>query len=123
VLFVVNGLIKGEIENPSGQYLGLICDESLTYRGLKLNPGHFHGSILPSCPCRESCLHVSWCVGGRCGMAGSDEDRGRSRRPSAEDRGWSSIGRVLGSRVIRRSGDTVCSLDRAHEDKEREFLG
>jgi hypothetical protein len=56
-------------------------------------------------------------------MAGSDEDRGRSRRPSAEDRGWSSIGRVLGSRVIRRSGDTMCSLDRAHEDKEREFLG
>jgi hypothetical protein len=28
--FVVNGLIKGEIETPSGQYLVLICDESLT---------------------------------------------------------------------------------------------
>jgi hypothetical protein len=24
---VVNVLIKGEIEKPSGQYLGLICDE------------------------------------------------------------------------------------------------
>jgi hypothetical protein len=24
VLFVVNGLIKGEIEKPSGQFLGLI---------------------------------------------------------------------------------------------------
>jgi hypothetical protein len=24
-------------------------------------------------------------------MAGSDEDRGRSRRPGAEDRGWSHI--------------------------------
>jgi hypothetical protein len=24
--------------------------------------------------CGESCLLVSWCVGGRCGMAGSDED-------------------------------------------------
>jgi hypothetical protein len=35
----------------------------------------------------ELCLLVSWCVGGRCGMACSDEDRGRSRRPSAEDRG------------------------------------
>jgi hypothetical protein len=33
-------------------------------------------------------LLVSWCVGGRCGMACSDEDR-RSRRPGVEDRGWS----------------------------------
>jgi hypothetical protein len=30
VLFGVNGLIKGEIEKPNDQYLGLICDESLT---------------------------------------------------------------------------------------------
>jgi hypothetical protein len=35
----------------------------------------------------ESCLLVSWCAGGRCGMTCSDEDRGRSRRPDAEDRG------------------------------------
>jgi hypothetical protein len=28
-------------EKPSGQYLGLICDESLTCRGLNLNPRHF----------------------------------------------------------------------------------
>jgi hypothetical protein len=27
VLFIVNVLIKGEIEKLSGQYLGLICDE------------------------------------------------------------------------------------------------
>jgi hypothetical protein len=33
----------------------------------------------------ESRLLVSWCVDGRCGMTCSDEDRGRSRRPSAED--------------------------------------
>jgi hypothetical protein len=37
----------------------------------------------------ESCLLVSWCAVGRCGIACSDEDRGRSRRPGAEDRGWS----------------------------------
>jgi hypothetical protein len=37
----------------------------------------------------ESCLLVSWCVGGRCTMAGSDEDRGRTKRPGAEDWGWS----------------------------------
>jgi hypothetical protein len=37
----------------------------------------------------ESHLLVSWCTGGRCGKACSDEDRGRSRRPVAEHRGWS----------------------------------
>jgi hypothetical protein len=38
---------------------------------------------------RESCLLVSWCADARCGMASSDEDRGKSRRPGAEDQGWS----------------------------------
>jgi hypothetical protein len=28
-------------------------------------------------------------------MAGSDEDRGRSRRPRAEYRGWSGTGQVI----------------------------
>jgi hypothetical protein len=41
------------------------------------------------CSCGESRLLISWCVGDRCGMVGSDEDHGRSRRPDAEDRGWS----------------------------------
>jgi hypothetical protein len=31
-----------------------------------------------------------------CDMVGNDEDHGRSWRPSAEDRGWSSTGWVLG---------------------------
>jgi hypothetical protein len=47
------------------------------------------------CSCGESRLLVSWYVGNRCNMAGSDEDLGRSRRPAAEDWGWSSTGRVL----------------------------
>jgi hypothetical protein len=34
-------------------------------------------------------LLVSWCVGRRCGMVYNDKDRGRSRRPGAEDQGWS----------------------------------
>jgi hypothetical protein len=50
-------------------------------------------------------LLVSWCAGGRCGMACSDEDGGRSRKPGAEDRGWS-----------HRSGDAVCGLYLACED-------
>jgi hypothetical protein len=46
--------------------------------------------VLPYCfcSCGESRLLVSWCVGDRYDMAGSDDDLGRSRRPSAEDRGW-----------------------------------
>jgi hypothetical protein len=34
----------------------------------------------------ESLLLILWCAGGRCGMTCSNEDRGRSRRPGAEDR-------------------------------------
>jgi hypothetical protein len=37
----------------------------------------------------ESRLLVLWCAGGRCSMTCSNEDRGRSMRPGAEDRGWS----------------------------------
>jgi hypothetical protein len=43
-------------------------------------------------------------------MADSNEDRDRSRRLSAEDRGWSTTGRILGGRMIKRSGDTVCGM-------------
>jgi hypothetical protein len=56
-------------------------------------------------------------------MVGSDEDRGRSRRPGAEDRRWSSTGRVLGGRTVERSGDAVCSLHRIQGNEESEFLG
>jgi hypothetical protein len=62
---------------------------------------------------RESRLLVSWCAGGRCGMACSDEDRGRSRRPGAEDRGWSHRsstrwpgGREVGWRRVQSAPDT-----------------
>jgi hypothetical protein len=80
--------------------------------------------VLPlSILCEESFLFISWCAGDRCGMMGSDENNGRSRRPSVEDRGWSSTGRVLGCRTIERSSDVVCDLYHAQGDKEREFLG
>jgi hypothetical protein len=55
-------------------------------------------------------------------MTCNDEDRGRSMRPSAEDRGGRT-GRILGGRAIERSGGAVCGLHRACGDKEREFLG
>jgi hypothetical protein len=55
-------------------------------------------------------------------MAGSDEYRGR-RRPGAEDRGWSTIGRVLGGQTVEGLGDVVCSLHRAQGNEEHGFLG
>jgi hypothetical protein len=58
-------------------------------------------------------LLVSWCAGDRCDMAGSNEDHGKSRRPSAEDRGWSSISQVLDGWMIGRSGDAMCGLHHA----------
>jgi hypothetical protein len=37
----------------------------------------------------ESRFLVSWCAGVRCGMACSDKNHGRSRRPGVEYRRWS----------------------------------
>jgi hypothetical protein len=61
-------------------------------------------------------LLVSWCAGGRCDMTCSDEDRGRSRRPDAEDRRWSHRsdtrwpgGREVGWRCVRSAPET-CRL-------------
>jgi hypothetical protein len=65
------------------------CDESLTRRGLNLNPGRFICFTLIFVSFGEPCLLVLWCAGGRCVMACSDEDRGKSRRPGVEDRRWS----------------------------------
>jgi hypothetical protein len=56
-------------------------------------------------------------------MAGSDEDRGRSRRLGAEDQGWSSTSQELSDRMIKMSGDVVCGLHHAQGDEEHEFLG
>jgi hypothetical protein len=56
-------------------------------------------------------------------MMGNDENCGRSRRPNAEDQKWSSTSRVLSGRMIKRSGDAVCGLQRAQGDEKREFLG
>jgi hypothetical protein len=75
------------------------------------------------CPCGESHLLVSWGVSDKCNMTGSDENHGKSRKPGAENQGWSSTSRVLSGQTIERSGDTVCDLHRAQGDEERGFLG
>jgi hypothetical protein len=63
----------------------------------------------------ESRLLVSWCAGGRCGMACSDKDCGRSRRLVQRTRD-SRTGRVLYGRAVDRSGGAVCGLHLAHVD-------
>jgi hypothetical protein len=102
VSFVVNGLIKGEIEKLNDQYLGLICDELLTCRGLNSNIGHFNSFAFIFISCGESRLLVSWCACGMCDMMESDEDRDRSRRPDTEDRRWSHMSGTqwLGDREV-----------------------
>jgi hypothetical protein len=110
-------------EKLSGHYLDLICDESLTYHGLNLNPGYFDDFTFIFVLCGEYRLLVSWCAGGRCDMTGNDEDRGRSRRPGAEDQRYSVTCRVLGGWTIRRSDDVVCNLHHARGDEEHMFLG
>jgi hypothetical protein len=56
-------------------------------------------------------------------MTDSDEDRARSTRLGAEDRGRSVTDRVLGSWLIGMSSDVVCGLHRTHGYEEQEFLG
>jgi hypothetical protein len=48
-------------------------------------------------------------------MVGSDEDRGRSRKLGAEDRGCSSIGPVLDGRKIERLG-ALCAVCTVHKE-------
>jgi hypothetical protein len=67
----------------------LDCDESLTWRYLNSNLGWFVCFTFIFVLFGESWLLISWCAGGRCGTAGSDEDGGRSRRPGVDDREWS----------------------------------
>jgi hypothetical protein len=67
-------------------------------------------------------LLVSGCVGERCGMASSDEDRGMSRRPGVEDQGWSHRSGTR-CRMIERSGDVMCGLYRVQGDEKHGFLG
>jgi hypothetical protein len=74
------------------------------------------------CLCGESRLLVSWCVGDRCDMMGSDEDLGRSRRHSAED--WDGQAQVRYS-VVGRSGGRVtpCAVCTVHmEMRSASFL-
>jgi hypothetical protein len=96
VFFVVNGLIKGDIEKSSGQF---ICFSVMSHWHVEFwiwIRDIFVVLYFYLYLCGESRLLVSWCVSSRCGMAGSDKDLGRSRRPGEEEQRWSNTGRILG---------------------------
>jgi hypothetical protein len=81
-----------------------------------LNPGWFGCFIFIIVPFGESRLLVSWCAGGRCGMACSHENRGRSRRHDVEDREWLHMSGTqwLGDREVgwRRVRSALCTRRR-----------
>ncbi len=82
-----------------------------------MNPGRLGCFTFIFISFGESRLLVLWCVDGRCDMACSDEGRGRSRRPGAEDKEWSHMSGTQWPVA------TVCDLHRACGDEEHEFLG
>jgi hypothetical protein len=70
----------------------------------------------------ESRLLVLWCAGGRCDMTCSNKDRGRSRRPGAEDLGM--VAQVRYSVVGRSRGQVAsCAVCTWHvETRSEGFL-
>jgi hypothetical protein len=99
------------------------CDESLAWRGFNLNVGQFHFVFrlplfyLENHVCLSRGVQVAsaaWRAAVRI-VVGVGDLVQRIRD--------GHIGRVLGDRVIERSGGTVCGLHRACVDEEREFLG
>jgi hypothetical protein len=80
-----------------------------------LNPDSFVLFFFYLCFVGESCLLVSWCAGGKCGMACSDEDVA-GVGDLVQRTGDGRTGRVLGGRAVKRSGGVVCGLHLAHGD-------
>jgi hypothetical protein len=110
-VFVVIGLIKGEIEKPSGQFLGL-----------NSNLGQFQFVFLLSLFRLKNrvCLsHIVQVVGApwRAVMrivAGV--------RDLVQRIGDGRTGRVLSGRAVERSGGPMYGLHRARENEEHVFL-
>jgi hypothetical protein len=99
------------------------CDESLTWRGLNSNPGHFgcFTFILVSLENRV-CLSRDVQVAGASWRAVMMTVTGVGDLVQRTGDGRTSW--VLSDRAIpERSGDAVCGLHRACGDEKHEFLG
>jgi hypothetical protein len=94
----------------------------MTWRGLNSNSGHF-GSftfIFVSCGNRVCLSRDVQVAGAAWRTAMKIMARVGDLVQMTRD---SCTGRVLGSWMIGRLGDTVCDLHRAYGDEEHEFLG
>jgi hypothetical protein len=122
VFFVVNGLIKGEIKKPTGQFLGLIV------------MSHWLGEVWIRIPDISIILPLSLFraenrvylsrgvqVAGAAWQAATRIVAGVGDLLQRTEDG--RTGRVLGGQMIGRSGDIVCGLYRAWGHEKHEFLG
>jgi hypothetical protein len=120
-VFVVNRLIKGKIEKPSGLFLGLIV------------MSHWLGvvwiwiqDITVVLPLFLVSLENRICL-SRGVQVVSSAWRAATRIMAGvgnlvQRTGDGRTGRVLGDRVIKMSSDAVCGLHQARGDEERRFL-
>jgi hypothetical protein len=118
-----HGLVCGFIdEKLSGQYLVLICDESLAYQDLNLNLEYFRSFTFYTLVHAENyvCLLRGVQVAGAAWWAATSIVTGV--RDLVQRIGDSRTGWILGGQTIERSGDAVCDLHHARGDEEREFL-
>jgi hypothetical protein len=120
--FVVNRFIKGEIEKPSGQFLGLIVmSHWLGDVWIRIRNGSV---VLPLSFVRlENCVYLShgaqvasaaWRAATRIVVGVGDV---------VQRTGDGRTGQVLDGRAVERSGGAVCGLHRVCGDEERGFLG
>jgi hypothetical protein len=121
-VLVVNRLIKGEIEKPSGQFLGLIVmSHWLGEIWIQIRDGSV---VLPLSFVRlenRVCMSRGVQVAGAAWRAAMRimVGVGDLMQRTEDDR----TGQVLSGRTIKRLGDAVCGLHHARGDEERGFLG
>jgi hypothetical protein len=122
VSFVVNGLINGEIEKPSVSFfvwLWWVID--LVKFEFKSRTVSFILLLSLFCLKNRVCLSRGVQVAGVAWWATMKIVAGVG--DLVQRTGDGRTGRVLGSRMIKRLGDAVCGLHRAHGDEEHVFLG
>jgi hypothetical protein len=109
--FVVNGLIKGEIEKPIGQFLSLIVlSHWLSKIWIRIRDGSVVSPLSLFYLENHVCLSRGVQVAGAIWHAATRIVVGVG--DLMQRTGDGHTGRVLGGQTIKRSGDTMCGLHR-----------
>jgi hypothetical protein len=121
-IFIVNGLIKGEIEKSSGQFFGLIVmSHWLGEVWIRIRDSLVLFFFLPLFRLENHvCLSRGVQVAGAAWRAVTRTMTGVG--DLVQRIGDGRTGRVLGGWAVERSGGAVCGLHLARGDEEREFL-